>query len=58
MAICPVTDVAIPECSCAHCLEDQVRRFMPVVLERKAAAQNAPIEPEQRAPRRDWRAAA
>jgi hypothetical protein len=28
------------------------------LLERKAAAQNAPIEPVQRAPRRDWRAAA
>jgi hypothetical protein len=58
MASCPVTGVAIPECSCAHCLEDQVRRFMPVLLERKAAAQKAPMDPAQRAPRRDWRAAA
>jgi hypothetical protein len=55
MATCPVTGVAIPECSCAHCLEDQVRRFRPLLLERKAAA---PIEPEQRALRRDWRTAA
>jgi hypothetical protein len=58
MASCPVTGVAIPECSCAHCLEDQVRRFRPTLLEREPAAPKAPVEPEQRSPRRDWRAAA
>jgi hypothetical protein len=58
MAICPVTGVAIPECSCAHCLEDQVRRFRPVLLEPKPAAPRAPVDVEPRTPRGDWPAAA
>jgi hypothetical protein len=36
MAICSRTGLTIPECSCHGCLEEQIRRFMPVLLEPEA----------------------
>jgi hypothetical protein len=57
MAICPQTRLTIPECSCDRCVEEQIRRFMPVLLEREAqlpaAASNSP---DSRRPH--WQAAA
>jgi hypothetical protein len=35
MAKCPHTALTIPECSCSTCLEDQVRRAAPALLERE-----------------------
>jgi hypothetical protein len=32
MRSCSHTGLAIPECSCRSCLEDQVRRFQPELL--------------------------
>ena len=36
MAKCPHTGLTIPECSCSGCLDEQIRRVMPVLLERSA----------------------
>jgi hypothetical protein len=32
VATCPRTGITVPECSCVHCLEDQLRRFQPRLL--------------------------
>ena len=44
-AKCPNTKLTIPECSCAKCLEDQVRRAAPALLERDVRAAGAPDSP-------------
>jgi hypothetical protein len=33
MAVCSHTGITIPECSCNRCVEDQIRRNMPVLLD-------------------------
>jgi hypothetical protein len=33
MPVCPQTGVTVPECSCPRCLQDQLRRFQPDLLE-------------------------
>jgi hypothetical protein len=33
MPVCPRTGLTVPECSCAHCLTDQIRRRQPGLLE-------------------------
>jgi hypothetical protein len=33
--VCSFSGVSIPECSCPRCLEDQVRRFRPALLDRR-----------------------
>jgi hypothetical protein len=33
MPVCPSTGLTVPECSCAHCLTDQIRRHQPELLE-------------------------
>ena len=33
MALCPNTQLTIPECSCSRCLEEQVRRAAPALLD-------------------------
>ena len=38
MARCPHTNVTIPECSCSKCLEDQVRRAAPALLDQETTA--------------------
>jgi hypothetical protein len=52
MARCPQTALTIPECSCSKCLEDQVRRAAPALLERErkssAAAGPPAVLPEAR----------
>jgi hypothetical protein len=55
-AICPRTGLTVPECSCGSCLEEQIRRFMPRLLERDAAEPAARSNGAGR-PRR-WRKAA
>ena len=42
MVRCPHTALTIPECSCSRCLEDQVRRAAPALLEREARAARPP----------------
>jgi hypothetical protein len=32
MSTCPNTGLTLPECSCARCIEDQLRRFAPGFL--------------------------
>jgi hypothetical protein len=56
MAKCPNTRLTIPECSCERCLEEQVRRVAPALLEK---GQGAPIaaDPAATAPRTSARAA-
>jgi hypothetical protein len=57
--VCPLTGVTVPECSCAHCLTEQLRRFQPGLLEADPAGEirvtRAPNRREP--PRRDRRAA-
>ena len=38
MAKCPNTRLTIPECSCARCLEEQIRRVAPALLEKDHSA--------------------
>lgn len=38
MAKCPNTRLTIPECSCERCLEEQIRRAAPALLEKDRAA--------------------
>jgi len=33
MSKCPNTRLTIPECSCSSCLEEQIRRVAPMLLE-------------------------
>jgi hypothetical protein len=33
MAVCSHTGITIPECSCNRCVEDQIRRNMPILLD-------------------------
>ena len=56
MAKCPDTRLTIPECSCARCLEEQIRRVAPTLLEKDRPA---PIVAESAtlAPRADARTA-
>lgn len=35
---CPRTGLAVPECSCPRCIEDQVRRHRPELFRRPHAA--------------------
>jgi hypothetical protein len=37
MAKCPNTRLTIPECSCARCLEEQIRNAAPALLEKQSA---------------------
>jgi len=39
IATCAHSGVTIPECCCAGCLEDQIRRYRPTVLSRQARVQ-------------------
>jgi hypothetical protein len=43
MRICPHTGVTIPECSCAACVEDQIRRHQPALLEIEARLTRAKV---------------
>jgi hypothetical protein len=45
MVRCPHTKLTIPECSCSKCLEDQVRRAAPALLEHHGALPGAPAIP-------------
>jgi len=45
MVRCPNTKLTIPECSCSKCLEDQVRRAAPALLERQDALRSAAAIP-------------
>jgi hypothetical protein len=38
MAKCPNTRLTIPECSCSRCLEEQVRRVAPSLLDKESGA--------------------
>jgi hypothetical protein len=38
MAKCPNTRLTIPECSCQRCLEEQIRRVAPALLEKNHSA--------------------
>jgi hypothetical protein len=33
MALCPHTGVTIPECSCSRCIEEQLKRFQPELVD-------------------------
>ena len=41
MAKCPNTRLTIPECSCARCLEDQIRNAAPALLDKKNTPQGS-----------------
>ena len=45
-AICPTTNLTIPECSCRRCLEEQIRSFSPLM---RRASLRALRSQEQRA---------
>jgi hypothetical protein len=45
MVRCPHTKLTIPECSCSKCLEDQVRRAAPALLDSQDPAAGAPGTP-------------
>ena len=45
MVRCPNTKLTIPECSCSKCLEDQVRRAAPALLEHQDHVAGAPAAP-------------
>jgi hypothetical protein len=34
-ALCPLTGVSIPECSCQRCIEEQIRHNSPALLDRR-----------------------
>jgi len=34
-ALCPLTGVTIPECSCQRCIEEQIRHHSPALLDRR-----------------------
>jgi hypothetical protein len=34
-AVCPTTGIAIPECSCGRCIEEQIRHHSPALLDRR-----------------------
>ncbi|HSJ17540.1 MAG TPA: hypothetical protein VK920_05570 [Solirubrobacterales bacterium] len=55
-AICSRTGLTVPECSCGVCLEQQIRRFMPRLLERDGGDATPPANGA--AGRRRWRSAA
>jgi hypothetical protein len=42
MAKCPNTRLTIPECSCSRCVEEQLRRVAPTLLENKQVARAVP----------------
>jgi hypothetical protein len=44
MAVCSHTGVTIPECSCNRCVEDQIRRNMPVLLDSVGGARVGPAQ--------------
>jgi hypothetical protein len=54
MAKCPNTRLTIPECSCARCLEEQIRNAAPALLEKKStpSATDAAAAPARRTPAR------
>jgi hypothetical protein len=54
-AICPCTGLAIPECSCRRCLEEQMRTFSPPRRERRAVSR---LRDARREPPAEGRAAA
>jgi hypothetical protein len=39
MSVCPRTGITHPECCCAECLTDQVRKFQPGLLEADAVGE-------------------
>ena len=43
MAVCSHTGITIPECSCNRCVEDQIRRNMPVLLDQGAGVPARPV---------------
>ena len=43
MPTCPHTGITIPECSCAACVEAQIRRHQPALLAMEARAEHAKI---------------
>jgi hypothetical protein len=55
MAICPRTGLTIPECSCDACLEQQIRRVMPALLDQEA---KRPVARALTSRLRRWRRAA
>jgi hypothetical protein len=38
MTSCPNTGLTVPECSCPHCLEEQLRQFQPTLLRESQVA--------------------
>jgi hypothetical protein len=39
VALCPVTGVTIPECSCQRCIEEQIRHHSASLLDRRFGAE-------------------
>jgi hypothetical protein len=57
MAKCPNTRLTIPECSCERCLEEQIRRAAPALLEQKDHSAPIVADSAATAPRANARAA-
>jgi hypothetical protein len=38
MMSCPQTGLAVPECSCPRCLEEQLKQFQPALLSESRVA--------------------
>ena len=49
MTICPSTMLTVPECSCPRCLEDQLRRFQPRLVEAEPTREASASPPLARA---------
>lgn len=54
MSKCPNTRLTIPECSCSRCLEEQIRRAAPALLDKDSApiVSDSAATAAQRAPAR------
>jgi hypothetical protein len=45
MTSCPQTGLAVPECSCQRCIEEQLRQFQPELLREVRADRNRSSTP-------------
>jgi hypothetical protein len=43
MVRCPQTKLTIPECCCAKCLDEQVRKAAPALLEQEGAVRSGRV---------------
>jgi hypothetical protein len=58
MPVCPQTGVTVPECSCPRCLQEQLRRFQPELLEADPIGEIRVTKARSRRPHKRQRRAA